>query len=317
MKLIRLTCALSGIILLYSLSALARTDLEIKNDIVTNQVNLTTINSQMKTATDDEKIVLKQSQISTQKTLYKFNKELWNTANGENEFYKLQILELNKQITAIDKKLKNYSAKAKKTKKVEINNLKTKKKSLEKQKQALAKELINSIAEKKETPAAISTIPTAPTAEPATIASLENQKAPAPQRKKYVLPIKMGYGAGTFLIGVEYKTQLEDNFEGGFRLGGGPGNNFNILYMSGFYNLKISGSPMQNSLDLDYFGLSVDCVNFSNNIADIPGTYGIIPKGVHVGGGVFAGKNFGNFDLRAGYSTLLGINLETTVTFTF
>jgi len=308
-------CSVVFLLMLFSL-ATARTDLAIKADIQNQQSQITQIGAKLKAATSDEKIVLRQNRQANYAKLKTLNNELISTMNGDLDAEKSAIKAINVKIAAVTRELAKAT---KQKKKAVVAKLKKNLAALEKQKKTSIEKLLVIIQPPVVTPVAVP-VTTSVEATPATQQILATPEAiqPSPKMKgHYQLPVTLGFGAGTFLMGTEYKAPLEDNFEGGFKFGGGIGNNFYMLFTSAFYQLKIDGTPLKNSLDLDYAGLSLDGVYFSNNIVDIPGVPGTVPEGVRIGGGPFIGKTFGNIDVRAGYSTILGINAETTAVFTF
>lgn len=79
----------------------------------------------------------------------------------------------------------------------------------------------------------------------------------------------------------------------------GIGKQYNILLMQ-------FGGTTDTSKG-NYTGLTLDIVNYSNRIKNIPGMTYVIEKGLSVGASIFWGRAFGQFAIEAGYSNVLGL----------
>ena len=102
-------------------------------------------------------------------------------------------------------------------------------------------------------------------------------------------------GAGAAAIGYIMPV---GPLSGGLYVGYGLGNKFNemVAQLEGIYKLSAVN-----------IGLSIDYINYSEKVRNIPGLSGDTAKGAHTGIGLSLGKDFGKFDAKLGYSTALGL----------
>lgn len=102
-------------------------------------------------------------------------------------------------------------------------------------------------------------------------------------------------GAGAAVIG--YVMPIGP-LSGGFYAGYGLGNKYNemVVQLEGIYKLSAVN-----------IGLSIDYVNYSEKVRNIPGLSGDTAKGAHTGIGLTLSKDFGKMNAGVGYSTAFGL----------
>ena len=311
-QLFLLACALCS---LFAVAAWARSVADIQADINATNIDVNAIESKLKIAKDTDKIALRQAKLDKYKQLKALNQELAEAQGApvDPAALKAKLGKINSRIELINKRLADPATKKNKnlTKKLtdERAGLGNTRRQINAQLSGSVTPGTNS-ADIQKTNARIAALEDQ-------IKQLSNTTAAPAQATRFNMPLKIGFGAGTLLVGTEFKRPMDTPYDAGFRVGGGVGNNFAIVYLSPFFIYNIKMSNLRDSVDLDYVGMSLDSAYFSNNVVDIPGVAGTIEQGLRLGIGGYIGKQFGNVDARLGYSTILGLNAETSVQLTF
>lgn len=134
---------------------------------------------------------------------------------------------------------------------------------------------------------------------PAPIAPAPRVAAAPSAEKKCNLILGGGLGGGAAALNLEYFLPLASDLDLGIGTGYGVGQDYLLVMAQGEGVIKINSS---------YFvGLSVDLVNYSTKVLDIPGLPKTTNSGNHIGAGAFAGMKFGDWLVKVGYSSALGI----------
>lgn len=111
-----------------------------------------------------------------------------------------------------------------------------------------------------------------------------------------------GLGGGAATVGLGYYKPIASDLDLGVSTGYGVGQDYLLVAVQGEGIIKINST---------YFvGLSVDLANYSTKVLDIPGLTKTTDKGNHIGVGAFAGMRFNDWQIKAGYSSALGILLS-------
>ncbi|MFA6169882.1 MAG: hypothetical protein WCW67_00035 [Candidatus Margulisiibacteriota bacterium] len=125
--------------------------------------------------------------------------------------------------------------------------------------------------------------------------------APPPHQKRLIMP-QFGWVASTIYIGGEYLFFPTPNFNLMMNVGYGYG---------GDYSLTALGIGALFNTGADTFvETTVAMANYSKRVGNVPGIQGAV-EGTATGIGLYGGENIGDWQVKVGFSTAMGIGITT------
>lgn len=151
----------------------------------------------------------------------------------------------------------------------------------------------------------VSSVPT-PETKPVVSTPIETAKnfnaitPPPPPKKRLIMP-QFGFVASTIYIGGEYLILPTANFDLMMNIGYGYGGSYSLTAL-GIGALFDSGADT-------FVETTVTMANYSQKIDNVPGIQGAVEGNV-TGIGLYGGENVGNWRIKVGFSTAMGIGIS-------
>ncbi|MBI5399195.1 hypothetical protein HZB07_01065 [Candidatus Saganbacteria bacterium] len=122
------------------------------------------------------------------------------------------------------------------------------------------------------------------------------------------LVLEAGFAGGAGLLDLGYLFPLSGKpFDLKVNGGIGFGNGYNLWLLQG---------QLRHAFNSESFGgISLDWANYSETVRNLIGLSGNVAKGGNFGVGIFTGRIFDKYNVKIGYSSVLGVNVSVGLMF--